>query len=135
MPWLVPIYDSCTSPATTRTNSDELSAFVQRLTRDRGLDAAVIAVPSVEVVREAQGLVRGAGQVLLFSHTKRGEGADIDLATICVDEKDLLGSYSADFTLQADPGCRHAQQRSAQPGAGQIPGCPGRPGSPAQGQS
>jgi L-iditol 2-dehydrogenase len=83
-------------------NSAELTALVAKLTRGRGLDAAVIAVPSLEVVRQAQQLVRGAGQVLLFSHTKRGENANLDLATICVDEKDLVGSYSADFTLQKE---------------------------------
>jgi L-iditol 2-dehydrogenase len=77
-----------------------LAEVVARLTRGRALDAAVIAVPSLEVVREAQQLIRGAGQVLLFSHTRRGEDAKLDLATICVDEKDLIGSYSADFTLQ-----------------------------------
>jgi L-iditol 2-dehydrogenase len=38
--------------------------------------------------------------VLLFSHTRRGDVAPLDLATICVDEKDLIGSYSADFLLQ-----------------------------------
>jgi L-iditol 2-dehydrogenase len=75
-------------------------AAVGRLTRGRGLDAAVIAVPSDTVVREAQTLVRGGGQVLLFSHTRRGNQTALDLATICVDEKDLLGSYSADFGLQ-----------------------------------
>ena len=95
-------HQSGNSSAANRTNSNTLSAMVQRLTRGRGLDAAIVAVPSVDVVREAQALVRGAGQVLLFSHTKRGEGAEIDLATICVDEKDLLGSYSADFTLQRE---------------------------------
>jgi L-iditol 2-dehydrogenase len=26
----------------------------------------------------------------------------VDLASVCVDEKDLLGSYSADFTLQTE---------------------------------
>lgn len=82
--------------------SASLESLVERVTRGRGLDAAVIAVPSAEVVRQAQTLVRGAGQVLLFSHTKRGEQAQMDLATICVDEKDLIGSYSADFTLQAE---------------------------------
>jgi len=54
------------------------------------------------VMREAQGLVRGGGQVLLFSHTRRGDQTAIDLATVCVDEKDLIGSYSADFLLQAE---------------------------------
>jgi L-iditol 2-dehydrogenase len=66
------------------------------------LDAAVIAVPSDSVVREAQAMVRGAGQVLLFSHTRRGDQTPLDLATVCVDEKDLIGSYSADFRLQAE---------------------------------
>jgi len=65
-------------------------------------DAAVIAVPSDAVVREALELVRGGGQVLLFSHTRRGAESEIDLAKICVDEKDLIGSYSADFLLQKE---------------------------------
>jgi L-iditol 2-dehydrogenase len=86
----------------TRNGNNELAAVVDRMTHGRGLDAAVIAVPSAEVVRQAQDLVRGAGQVLLFSHTKRGESAELDLATVCVDEKDLIGSYSADVTLQAE---------------------------------
>jgi L-iditol 2-dehydrogenase len=79
-----------------------LAGLVKRLTRARGLDAAVIAVPSDAVVCEAQALVRGAGQVLLFSHTRRGDQTSLDLATVCVDEKDLIGSYSADFRLQAE---------------------------------
>jgi L-iditol 2-dehydrogenase len=87
-------------PEQEDSDGKSLSALVEHVTRGRGLDAAVIAVPSASVMREAQELVRGAGQVLLFSHTKRGEQACVDLATVCVDEKDLLGSYSADFTLQ-----------------------------------
>ena len=51
---------------------------------------------------EAQALVRGGGQVLLFAHTRRGTATPLDLATVCVDEKDLIGSYSADFQLQAE---------------------------------
>ena len=40
--------------------------------------------------------------MLLFAHTKRGDTEPIDLATVCVDEKDLIGSYSSDFTLQGE---------------------------------
>ena len=79
-----------------------MQEVIHRVTRGRGLDAAVIAVPSDEVLREALTLVSGGGQVLLFSHTKRGAQGEIDFATICVDEKDLIGSYSADFTLQRE---------------------------------
>jgi L-iditol 2-dehydrogenase len=80
----------------------QLSTLIARLTRGRGLDAAVIAVPSDTVVREAQALVRGGGQALLFAHTRRGAQTALDLSTVCVDEKDLIGSYSADFELQAE---------------------------------
>jgi L-iditol 2-dehydrogenase len=80
----------------------QLSTLSYQLTGGRGLDAAVIAVPSDAVVREAQALVRGGGQVLVFAHTRRGQQTPVDLATVCVDEKDLIGSYSADFRLQAE---------------------------------
>jgi L-iditol 2-dehydrogenase len=86
----------------TTVDDQNLSQLVSRVTRGRGLDAAVIAVPSDDVVREAQNLLRGGGQLLLFSHTRRGEKTELDLATICVDEKDLIGSYSADVLLQRD---------------------------------
>jgi L-iditol 2-dehydrogenase len=107
LPVPAPDTDSTTSPGIKRRMptpavADDLPALVRRVTRGRGLDAAVIAVPSAAVVRQAQELVRGAGQVLLFSHTKRGEHADVDLATVCVDEKDMIGSYSADVTLQSE---------------------------------
>ena len=81
-------------------NDPDFAERVRRLTRDRGLDAVVVAVPSDAVVQQGQELARGAGQILVFAHTRRGAQTSVDLASICVDEKDLLGSYSADFTLQ-----------------------------------
>jgi L-iditol 2-dehydrogenase len=78
------------------TSADQLSTF------DSRLDAAVVTVPSDAVAQQAVQLVRGAGKILLFAHTRRGERLEIDPATVCVDEKDLLGSYSSDFTLQRE---------------------------------
>ena len=66
------------------------------------LSAAVLAVPSGAAFAQALQLIRGAGRVLLFAHTQRGALTELDLAAICVDEKDLVGSYSADFTLQRE---------------------------------
>lgn len=83
-----------------RADVPDLPAQFHRLTRGRGLDAAVIAVPVDAAVQQAIELVRGAGQVLLFAHTKRGAVAPLDYSSVCVDEKDLLGSYSSDVTLQ-----------------------------------
>jgi len=85
-----------------RGDDPQLACRVERWTRGRGLDAAVLAAPSEALVGQAQALVRGAGQVLLFANTRRGDTATLDLAAVCVDEKDLLGSYSSDFTLQAE---------------------------------
>jgi L-iditol 2-dehydrogenase len=78
----------------------QLSSLVTR--HSSPLDAAIIAVPSDTAVKQALQFVRGAGQVLLFAHTKRGAMTELDLASVCLDEKDLLGSYSADFTLQRE---------------------------------
>jgi L-iditol 2-dehydrogenase len=90
----------------SQTKADRLSTIHRPSTLNQRpsaiFDAAVIAVPSDAVVREAQERVRGGGQVLLFSHTKRGDETALDLAKICVDEKDLIGSYSADFLLQKE---------------------------------
>jgi len=84
-----------------RGDDPALPERVGRLTRGRGLDAAIVAVPIEAAVQQALALVRGAGQILLFAHTRRGDRSAIDLSSVCVDEKDLLGSYSSDVTLQA----------------------------------
>ncbi|MFO1499108.1 MAG: alcohol dehydrogenase catalytic domain-containing protein [Verrucomicrobiota bacterium] len=65
-----------------------------------GFDAVVVAVPVDSVLQPSLQLLRGGGKLLLFAHTRRGAATPLDLAAICVDEKDVIGSYSADFTLQ-----------------------------------
>lgn len=79
----------------------DLAARVAAFTGGRGLDAVVVTAPSDEAVQKAQDLVRGGGQVLVFAHTRPGNRTRIDLSLVCVAEKDLIGSYSSDFTLQA----------------------------------
>ncbi len=64
------------------------------------LDAAIITVPATPVVLEALELVRGSAQVLLFAHTRKNDKGEVDFSSICLEEKDLIGSYSSDFTLQ-----------------------------------
>lgn len=74
---------------------------VREQTEGRGADAAILAVGSNGLIRAAMDAVRPGGRVLLFAQTVRGE-ATIDPAAICVDEKTLLGSYSASVELQKD---------------------------------
>jgi len=74
---------------------------VREQTEGRGADAAIVAVGGNGLIRTAMDAVRPGGRVLLFAQTVRGE-ATIDPAAVCVDEKTLLGSYSASVELQAD---------------------------------
>jgi L-iditol 2-dehydrogenase len=74
---------------------------VRELTEGRGADAVILAVGGNGLIRSAMDAVRPGGRVLLFAQTARGE-TTIDPAAICVDEKTLLGSYSASVELQKD---------------------------------
>jgi L-iditol 2-dehydrogenase len=74
---------------------------VREQTVGRGADAAILAVGGSGLIRTAMDAVRPGGRVLLFAQTVRGE-ATIDPAAVCVDEKRLLGSYSASVELQED---------------------------------
>ena len=68
-------------------------------TDGRGADAVILAVGGTTLVRPAMDATRPGGRVLLFAQTARGE-VTVDPAAICVDEKRLLGSYSASVELQ-----------------------------------
>ena len=72
---------------------------VRRQTEGRGADAAVLAVGSNRLIRTAVDAIRPGGQVLLFAQTQHGDAA-FDPAAVCVDEKTLVGSYSASVDLQ-----------------------------------
>jgi L-iditol 2-dehydrogenase len=74
---------------------------VRELTEGRGGDAVILAVGGNSLIRAAMDAARPGGRVLLFAQTQRGE-AVFDPAAVCVDEKKLLGSYSASLDLQAE---------------------------------
>lgn len=74
---------------------------VRELTEGRGADVAILAVGGNALIPTVIEAVRPGGRVLLFAQTARGE-VMIDPAAVCVDEKTLLGSYSASVELQED---------------------------------
>jgi L-iditol 2-dehydrogenase len=71
------------------------------LTEGRGADAVIVAVGGNSLIRPAMDAVRPGGRVLLFAQTVHGETA-IDPAAVCMDEKTLLGSYSASVDIQQE---------------------------------
>jgi L-iditol 2-dehydrogenase len=79
---------------------DVVKAIRQR-TEGRGADAVVLAVGGNSLIRTAMDAARPGGRILLFAQTQHGE-AIVDPAAICVDEKSLVGSYSASVDLQED---------------------------------
>ena len=74
---------------------------VKDLTEGRGADAVILAVAGNSLIRPAMDAARPGGRILLFAQTQHGE-AVIDPAAVCVDEKSLLGSYSASVDLQEE---------------------------------
>src|SRR6202522_747651 len=74
---------------------------VRGMTEGRGADAVVLAVGGNGLIRPAIDAARPGGRVLLFAQTVHGD-ATIDPAAVCVDEKALLGSYSASVELQEE---------------------------------
>jgi len=79
----------------------DLVVAVRELTEGRGADAAILAVGGNGLIRTAMDAVRPGGRVLLFAQTVHGD-ATFDPGAVCMDEKTLLGSYSASVELQED---------------------------------
>ena len=88
-------------PETIDASKSDVVRKVSALTEGRGADAVMLAVGGNGLIRTAMDAVRHGGRVMLFAQTARGE-ASIDPAAICVDEKTLLGSYSASVELQGE---------------------------------
>ncbi len=70
----------------------------------RGADAVMLAVGGNGLIRTAMDAARCGGRIMLFAQTQHGD-ATFDPATVCMDEKTLMGSYSSSAEIQ-DEGVR-----------------------------
>lgn len=86
---------------TIDASQHDAGRFVREQTEGRGADAVILAVASNGLIRPAMDAARPGGRVLLFAQTQHGEVV-VDPAAICVDEKALVGSYSASVDLQEE---------------------------------
>jgi L-iditol 2-dehydrogenase len=84
---------------TVDASQTDVSRHLRGITEGRGADAVILAVGGNGLIRPAMDAARPGGRVLLFAQTQHGE-AVIDPAAVCVNEKTLLGSYSASVDLQ-----------------------------------
>jgi L-iditol 2-dehydrogenase len=83
------------------SSREEIVAAIRERTEGRGADAVILAVGGTKLIRPAIDAARFGGRVLLFAQTVREE-VMIDPASVCVDEKTLLGSYSASVELNEE---------------------------------
>ena len=71
-------------------------------TGGRGADAVLLAVPHSALVAEALALTRPGGRLLLFAHNDPVMRLEFPAAAVGVEEKEILGSYSASVDDQAE---------------------------------
>src|SRR6202142_1364400 len=80
----------------------DLQAKIRAKTGGRGADAVLVAVPNPSLVPEALSLARPGGRVLLFAHNDPVLQLGFPAASVGVEEKEILGSYSASVDDQAE---------------------------------
>jgi len=69
-------------------------------TDGRGADAVLVAVAHPSVVVDALAAVRPGGRVLLFAANDPVTRIEFPASAIGIDEKEILGSYSAAVDIQ-----------------------------------
>ena len=82
-------------------NTDVIEA-VRARTSGRGADVVLVAAPRRELLEQALAIARPGGRVLLFAYNDPLLRVEFPAATVGIDEKEILGSYSASFDLQTE---------------------------------
>ncbi len=80
--------------------SGKLVEEVRARTGGRGVDAVLVAVAHPEVVVEGLEAARPGGRVLLFAANDPVTKIEFPAAAVGIDEKEILGSYSAAVDIQ-----------------------------------
>jgi L-iditol 2-dehydrogenase len=79
----------------------DVVAAVKAATDGRGADVALVAVGADKLIQHAMEAIRPGGRVMLFASTQHGT-APFDPAAVCMEEKTLMGSYSASVAIQQE---------------------------------
>jgi L-iditol 2-dehydrogenase len=80
----------------------KLVGEIRARTEGRGADAVLVAVPHPAVVNEAVAAARPGGRVLLFAQNDPVTRIEFPAAAVGVEEKEILGSYSAAVDIQGE---------------------------------
>lgn len=80
----------------------EFEAALRASSVNRGADCVIVATNAPGLVDQALKISRPGAKILLFAQTSMKERIEISGADVCVGERVLLGSYSADVDLQSE---------------------------------
>jgi L-iditol 2-dehydrogenase len=80
--------------------SGKLIEEVKARTEGRGADAVLVAVAHPSVVADALAAARPGGRILLFAANDPVTRIEFPAAAVGIDEKEILGSYSAAVDIQ-----------------------------------
>lgn len=83
-------FDSAVDPREGR-----LAEEIRSRAQGRGADVVLVAVPLASALKDALDLVRPGGRVLLFAQNDPQMKIEFPAAAVGVEEKEILGSYSA----------------------------------------
>jgi L-iditol 2-dehydrogenase len=82
--------------------TSDLAEEMRQRTSGRGADAVLVAVPNPSLVPEALAIARPGGRVLLFAHNDPVLKLEFSAAAVGIEEKEILGSYSASVANQQE---------------------------------
>lgn len=82
--------------------ADDVGAEAAARTEGRGADVVFVAVSAPGVVADAVRATRPGAKIVLFAQTSDKERIELSGKDICMGERILLGSYSADVDLQRE---------------------------------
>ncbi len=80
---------------TVDPTQESLVEVCRSVTSGRGADRAIVAAVGGGPVRDAIRATRPGATILLFAQTHRGDEVQVDVGDLCLDEKQVVGSYSA----------------------------------------
>jgi L-iditol 2-dehydrogenase len=84
---------------TVDPKTEDVHGACLALTEGRGADRAIVAAVGAGPVRDAIRATRPGAAILLFAQTHRGDEVAVDVGDLCIDEKRVVGSYSASVDL------------------------------------
>lgn len=102
IPLRLELAKKCGATLALDPRTEDIAAKLKELTQGRGADMVFVATNVKGIVDEAIRFTRPGATIMLFAQTSHKERIELSGASVCVDERSLLGCYSASVDLQKE---------------------------------